>query len=128
MTQATSQDIGFKHFRNFNYNDFLQPTGVSGKGGVTVAYRHLTEEELVSNGLPVDTPAIFVGFAACSSADNYDKKQGRKLATQRLAVSKNIFAGDDLLDTLIRNDELAEVEYFISGSMISQGLRVELCL
>lgn len=128
MSNTVQQAVNFKHFRNFNYGgwDYMDRLGASGKGGVTMAYRHLTEEEHVANDLIEGIEAVFVGFAACSIADNYDKKLGRTYASQRLATSKNIYAGD-IIEELIHNDDLAEVEHLLSGAMLSQGLRVELC-
>ncbi|MDX9668745.1 hypothetical protein [Pseudomonas sp. P8_250] len=120
-------EVRFKHLRTVAIDYLSMEEEIYNKGGITVAYRYLSSEELLEL-LGVDTiPAIIVGFAGCSWADNFSRHMGRRIALERLATSEVIIAGEDSITKLMTASEPYQVQDVITGPMAVQGIRFELC-
>lgn len=120
-------EIRYKHLRTVIYN-FADNSEVYQRGGVTIAYRYLTSEELVELVGTDQYPAIIVGFAACSMSDNFDKKKGRQIAEDRLNGSQVVILGADQIKRVMVAQDTYDVRDVLEGPMLAQGLRVELCI
>ena len=97
------------------------------KGGVTIAYRYLTGAEAErATGLDIQ-PAILVGFAGCSWADNFDRKLGREIAEKRLEKSQVVITGERTIKRLMVADDPMHVADILAEPMAAQGLRLGLC-
>lgn len=97
------------------------------KGGITIAYRYLTGDEAERvTGLDIQ-PAILVGFAGCSWADNFDRKVGRSIAEQRLAKSQVVITGERTIKRLMTATDPMHVADILGEPMATQGLRIGLC-
>lgn len=96
-------------------------------GGFTVAYRHLDNEELVRYLGSDAEPAIAVGFAGCSLADNYDRRYGRTLAEMKLAKTKVLIVGERYIQRLVTAGDAWIVSDFIVEPLAAQGIRYANC-
>jgi len=120
-------EIRYKHLRTVIYN-FADNSEVYQRGGVTIAYRYLTPEELVDLVGTDQYPAIIVGFAGCSMTDNFDKKKGRQIAEDRLKGSQVVILGADQIKRVMVAQDTYDVRDVLEGPMLAQGLRVDLCI
>jgi len=123
-------EVRFKHIR-LNVWDLERGDHIHNKGGVTLAYKYLTPTEVAKAlGAEValaEEPAIAVGFAGCSFADNFDRKLGRIISRQRLATSRVIISGVEPIRRLMVAKDPAHVADILFGAMRAQGIRLELC-
>lgn len=120
-------EVRYKHLRVFSLDFETFYDEVYNRGGITVAYRYLTSEELIELIGTDIIPAILVGFAGCSIEDNFARHVGRKIAAERLKDSNVIIAGDDYIERLMTASEVREVREVLEAPMAAQGLRFDLC-
>lgn len=124
--EGLTGEVRYKHLRlkvwdGGNYEQTYN------KGGVTIAYRYLTGEETQqAMGLDIQ-PAILVGFAGCSWADNFDRKLGREIAAKRLDKSQVVITGVETIKRLMVANDPMDVAGILAGAMAAQGLRLGLC-
>jgi hypothetical protein len=121
------KEVRYKHLRTVSIDFMSMEEEIYNKGGITVAYRYLSSEEMIELMGVDHIPAIIVGFAGCSWADNFSRHMGRKIALERLATSEVIIAGEDSIAKLMTASEPFQVQDVIAGPMAVQGIRFELC-
>lgn len=123
-------EVRYKHIR-LNVWDIVKGDHIHNKGGVTLAYRYLTPVELAkalgAESALVKGPAIVVGFAGCSFADNFDRQLGRVISRQRLAKSRVVITGEENIRRLMTAKDPMNVADILFGAMRAQGIRLELC-
>lgn len=128
--QYLTGEVRFKHLRIQVWDSEVGEQTYN-KGGVTIAYRYLNDSEKVralGEGHPgIMDPAIVVGFAGCSFADNFDRKTGRAIAEQRLQKSQVVITGERNIKRLMTAVDPANVSDILAEPMQAQGLRYELC-
>lgn len=117
----------YKHLRLKVLDFATYQEEIYNHGGITVAYKHLTNEELVRYLGTDAEPAVAVGFAGCSLADNYDRAHGRFHAEVRLAKTKVLIVGERYITRLVTAGDAWIVSDFIIEPMAAQGIRYENC-
>lgn len=120
-------EIRYKHLRTVVMS-LGDEDEVYQRGGVTLAYRYLTSNELRELVGTDVYPAIIVGFAGCSMADNFDKKKGRQIAEDRLKQSQVVILGADEIKTVMTAKDAYDTQHILAGPMAAQGLRIEVCI
>lgn len=124
--QYLTGEVRYKHLRLQVWN-LENGDHTYNKGGVTIAYRYLTDAEKARALGREDELAIVVGFAGCSYADNFDRKIGREISERRLQKSQVVITGEVNIKRLMTATDPAYVLNILEGAMRAQGLRLELC-
>lgn len=128
--QGLDAEVRFKHIRLRVWDERMFEVTYN-KGGVTLAYKYLSPLDLAqvfgAESPWVEVPAIVVGFAACSVADNFDRALGRSIAAKRLAKSQVVIVGEFNIRRLMTATDPLDVQDILAGAMKAQGLRIELC-
>lgn len=124
--QYLSGEVRYKHLRLQVWDERMYEKTYN-KGGITIAYRYLTGDETErAIGLDIQ-PAILVGFAGCSWADNFDRKLGREIASKRLEKSQVVITGERTIKRLMTATDPMHVADILVEPMAAQGLRLGLC-
>jgi hypothetical protein len=102
-------NIQFCHKRVFEFNmyRFDSPKQYSAKGGLTIAMQELTSW-FVNSLQEGEFFVKAVGAAQCSTKDNYNKKVGREIASQRLKQKQ--LTVDRVVVLIVRGTQVKQVE------------------
>jgi hypothetical protein len=121
-------NIRYKHLRNHKRCWRTGTRLPDNNGGFTIAYRHLSDEELVQVVGTDTIPGILVGFAGCSYEDNFDKLVGREIALMRLMQSRDIILGSEAIHKLLLARSSHEAYDVLYRPLAHQGIRYDLCV
>jgi hypothetical protein len=102
-------NIQFCHKRVFEFNmyRFDSPKQYSAKGGLTIAMQELTSW-FVNSLQEGEFFVKSIGVAQCSTKDNYNKKVGREISSQRLKQKE--LTVDRVVVLTIKGSQVKQVE------------------